>query len=144
MGYFKTKSHLSSSPLNLQQFLTQMENYLSSKSAKYLAQLPDPIVQNLEYHFHTLDYGDFCRLLNALRQTLQRLAQVLFKLNRHPFWYREQRLSHFCPIFHLIIDVLNKLGRTTLHEIIQDFMPIDNSLLQCCILLLVGHYNDER
>ncbi|KAI6653841.1 hypothetical protein LOD99_3343 [Oopsacas minuta] len=62
-------------PLNLQQFLSQMKNYLSDQSHKYLDTLPEPVVQNLEYHFHTLEYADFCRLLNALRQTLQRLAQ---------------------------------------------------------------------
>ena len=55
-----------------------MKNYLCEQSAQYLTELPYPIVHNLEYHFHTLDYGEFCRLLNALRQTLQRLAQVLY------------------------------------------------------------------
>ena len=53
-----------------------MENYLREQSPDYLAPLPESVVQNLDYHFHTLDYTDFCRLLNALRETIQRLAQV--------------------------------------------------------------------
>ena len=55
-----------------------MENYLREQSPDYLAPLPESVVQNLDYHFHTLDYTDFCRLLNALRQTIQRLAQVKY------------------------------------------------------------------
>ena len=58
-----------------------MKNYLRDQSLEYLAPLPESVIQNLEYHFHTLDYTDFCRLLNALRQTIQRLAQVEYSKN---------------------------------------------------------------